>query len=105
VDRVAAQQQFADRIVRESAGVIAIGMATRDGKDARREQVADVVRHACQCARIGDRRGQGGQQPRWLPAVWSRIAPPSELAWGRSNRITNTVETVILLTSRLSPLN
>jgi hypothetical protein len=62
VDRVAAQQQFVDRIVGEPVGVIAVRMPTRDRKDPLREQVADTVRHARRRAGIGDRRRQGGQQ-------------------------------------------
>ena len=62
VDRIAPQQQFVDRIVGESVGIIAVGMATRDREDALREQIADAVRHARRRARIGDRRGEGRQQ-------------------------------------------
>ena len=62
VDGIAPQQQFVDRIVGEPVGVIAVGMATRDSEDALREQIADAVRHPRRRARIGNRRGQRGQQ-------------------------------------------
>jgi hypothetical protein len=42
------------------------------------------VRHARWRARIRDRRGQGGQQTQVAVGAWNKIAPPSELAWGRS---------------------
>ena len=62
VDRVAAQQQFVDRIVGEPVAIIAVRMATRNRKHTLRHQVADAVRHACRHAGIGDRRSQGRQQ-------------------------------------------
>jgi hypothetical protein len=62
VDRIAPQQQFVNRIVGQSVGIVAIGMAARDREDALCEQIAGAVRHARRGARIEDRRGEGVQQ-------------------------------------------
>ena len=80
VDRVAVQQHFADRIVGEPVGVIAVGMATGDRKDLLREPVADAMRHARRRARIVAVRA--ANSPSCRSAALSRIALPSELACG-----------------------
>jgi hypothetical protein len=73
-----------DRIVGEPVGIIAIRVTTGNREDALGEQIADPVRHTRRGARIGHRRGQRGQQTSRRSAALSKIAPPSELACGRS---------------------
>jgi hypothetical protein len=58
VDRIAVQHQLVDRVVRQLIGIVAIGMPTRHREDARREQIADAVRHLARQARVADGVGQ-----------------------------------------------
>jgi hypothetical protein len=64
-----------DRIVGETVGIIAVGMATGDGEDALREQIADA-------RASGTVAVWAASRPTWRSAACRRIAPPSALAWG-----------------------
>src|SRR5262245_11901597 len=88
LERNAVEQQLVDRVVGQPHGVVAVGVATGQPEDALPQQIPERIATLSGWRRSRIAPAKRHVRPSRSSTRFNSTSPPSELAWGWSNRAT-----------------